>query len=403
MSIRKQAVTAGVLGLFLAFGIIAGAAYILPQSASQIGTSNQVGSGQSSPQTPQSNDGSGTLAVLLTDPPTLPAGVTAVYITYGNVAVHVSGAGNQSGWTNSNTSGTLNIVKLVNVSSTIAKIKVTAGTYNALRFNISSALVTYNGKNYTAFVPRASLTVPIPGGIAVNATKSSAAIIDMHPTVVNIGSTSTPEFIINNAASGYCIPSQNVTGDMGNDGFKIDLLTAGWWQQINERNTANVSISSATLKTNSFSVTVKNTGSTPLNLSALFIAPLGKECETVTSTSSTTQNGHHGGEVTLPTCLTGTANYLVLNNGTLVPITATLQMSIMTGKGQTLDSWALLGKTGYQIGAGKSVTLTYKGSISFGIDLHLPTVTLPGVISGDQYDITVIGQQALAATIVVAS
>ena len=109
-------------------------------------------------------------------------------------------------------------MKLFNSSTTMASIKVTTGVYNALRFNISSAAVTFNGKNYTAFVPRALLTILIPGGIRVNATTSSAEIIDMSPTVLNIGSESTPEFIISTAASCFRVPQNLVTTDMGHHG-----------------------------------------------------------------------------------------------------------------------------------------------------------------------------------------
>ena len=37
--------------------------------------------------------GSGTLAVLLTDPPTVPNGTTAVYVTYSGLAVHICRGG----------------------------------------------------------------------------------------------------------------------------------------------------------------------------------------------------------------------------------------------------------------------------------------------------------------------
>lgn len=447
MSIRTKAVTAGALGLVLALAVIAGSALFLPSAnhtstsatvvtqssessqttqssptqaqSSESSQSSQSAQSSESSQTSQSSqasqtssggaDQAGTVDVLLTDPPTLPTGVTAVYVTYSNVAVHVSGAGNQSGWTNSNTTGTINIVSLVNVSSTIATIKVTQGDYNALRFNISSALVTYNSKNYTAFVQGALLTVPIPGGIPVNATTSSAAIIDMHPTVVNIGSDSTPEFIISTAATGYCIPQHDVTSNMGNHGQRIDLVTSGWWQQISENATANVSITNTTLTSDSFTITVTNTGSTAMNLSALYIAPLGNECagansttSTTTSTSSSTNHkGSHQGNYSLPDCLTGSASFIVLDNGTIVPISAALPLQ-GHGGGQSQVSWGLFGETGYQLAAGKSVTFTYNGSITFGLGFSM-NASIPGVISGDQYEITVIGQQALGATVVVAS
>jgi hypothetical protein len=382
MSSRKEIVSAATVGLILAVALIAGAAFFLQ-----------------SPTTTQ-----GTIDVLLTDPPNVPTGVTAVYVTYSNVAVHVSGAGNQSGWTNSNTAGTIDLMKLVNISTTIASIKVTTGVYNALRFNISSAEVTFNGKNYTAFVPRALLIVPIPGGISVNATTSSAEIIDMSPTVVNIGSGSTPEFIITTTASCFRVPQNQVTTNMGRHGFSFGLTGNAWWNRIQESYTANVTITSASLSASSFSVTVKNTGSTPLNLSAIVITPLGYECSVQTSTSSSTSssaNFRNHPRVPVPYCLTGSATFLVENNGTLLSVKGLISdMSILREK-HSPSQWSSFGKNGLTIAPGGSVTLTYSGSISFGFASSLWTP--PGVISGDQYDITVVGLQLLAQTGVTAS
>lgn len=371
-----------MVGLILAVALIAASAYFLP-----------------SPTTSQ-----GTVDILLTDPPNVPTGVTAVYVTYSNVAVHISGAGNQSGWTSSNTAGTIDLMKLVNISITIASIKVTTGVYNALRFNISSAEVTFDGKNYTAFVPRALLTVPIPGGISVNATTSSAEIIDMSPTIVNIGSGSTPEFIITTTASCFHVPQNQVTKNMGRHGFSFGLNGNAWWHQIQESYTANVTITSASLSASSFSVTVKNTGSTPLNLSAIVVTPLGYECAVQTSTSSTTTSTTHSrnhGRAPVPDCLTGSATFLVENNGTLLSVKGLISdMSVLREK-TSPSQWSSFGKNGLTIASGGSVTLKYSGSISFGFASS--RWTPPGVISGDQYDITAVGLQVLAQTVVTAS
>jgi hypothetical protein len=390
MSSRKQVVSAGMVGLILAVAFIAGAAYFLG-SPTTIGTPSQTSSTTQVNSSSQPTGGQGTLDVLLTDPPSVPTGVTAVYVTYSSVAVHVSGAGNQSGWTNSNTTGTIDLMKLVNISTTIASIKVTTGVYNALRFNISSAAVTFNGKNYTAFVPRALLTVLIPGGLRVNATTSSAEIIDMSPTVLNIGSESTPEFIISTAASCFRVPQNQMTTSMNNHGFSFGLTDKAWWHQLQESYTANVTISDASLSASSLSVTVENTGSIPLNLSAVIVTSLGYECAPQTSTSSsissTTNSRNH---IRVPDCLTGSATFLIENNGTLLSMKGLL-FNRPVSLTQVLSSpWSLLGKMGLTIAPGRSVTLAYSGPISF-------------VISGDKYAVTVVGSQALAQTDVKAS
>ena len=420
MSSRKQVVSAGVAGLILAVALIAGMAYFLPvptktvtssqASSSTQGPSSQQSSSQSSSGQPAESQG--TIDVLLTDPPNVPTDVSAVYVTYSNVAVHVSSADNQSGSTNSNTTGTIDLMKMVNISTTIASIKVATGVYNALRFNVSSAAVTFNGKNYTAFVPRALLTVPIPGGVRVNATTSNAEIIDMSPTVLNIGSGSTPEFIINTAASCFRVPPNAVTKDLDHVRFSFDLIDMAWWHQVRESYTANVTASGASLSASSLSVTVKNTGSTPLNLSAIFVTPLGNECAQTsasggTSSTATTpsyyggQNGGPKDHGRVPDCLTGSATFFVENNGTLLSVKGLLPgASTFLGKASS-SPWSLLGSIGLTVAAGGSVTLTYSGPISFGFAPF--GRTLPGVISGDQYDVTVVGLQALAQIVVVAS
>lgn len=157
---------------------------------------------------PVANPGTpGTLTVLLTDPPHVPNGVTGVYVTYTNLAVHVADAGNQSGWTTLSTAGAIDLMSTLNVSQTIAAVQVPTGLYNALRFNVTSATVTLNSKNYTSFVANSELFIPIKGGIVVNDSKPSATIIDISPIVMNIGSSSNPEFVIRSAATAYAVPS----------------------------------------------------------------------------------------------------------------------------------------------------------------------------------------------------
>ena len=56
---------------------------------------------------------------------------------------------------------------------------------------------------------------------------------------------------------------------------------------------------------------------------------------------------------------------------------------------------------GYELAMGQSVTLTFSGTVTFGFSLYGQTP--PGVMSGGQYDLTVIGPQALAQYVVVAT
>jgi len=117
---------------------------------------------------------SGILSVLLTDPPTVPEGVSAVYISYSSIAIHASEF-NNSGWIAFSGRGTIDALKLVNLSETISSGVVPSLTYDLVEFNISSVEVTYVGENYTATVASEKLVVPIIGGVKVSSSNPSAA------------------------------------------------------------------------------------------------------------------------------------------------------------------------------------------------------------------------------------
>ncbi|HYB03409.1 MAG TPA: DUF4382 domain-containing protein, partial [Nitrososphaerales archaeon] len=116
----------------------------------QISASTQsISSGQAPNNSPPSQNADD-LAVLMTDPPTVPEGVTAVYITYANLAIHVSDAGNNTGWHVLDLQGQIDLMSIINSTQTIVDANVTSGNFNALAFNVTSAIVTFNGLNYTA-------------------------------------------------------------------------------------------------------------------------------------------------------------------------------------------------------------------------------------------------------------
>jgi hypothetical protein len=419
MSSRNKIITAGVLAVAISLAAIVGAVYFLPSpthnntsTATGVSTSTgvQSSSGAQTQATSQVEDNDkGNLSVLLTDPPTVPAGVTAVYVTYSNVAVHVGSAGNQTGWTDANATGTIDLLKMVNVSTTIATVKVSTGVYNALRFNVSSAQVTYNGVNYTAFVPRAELTVLIPGGIQVNSTTSAGAIIDMHPTVLNIGSRSTPEFIVDTAASVFGLPPGTITRTLERIGTLIRIDNLQWWQHINEQYTYTIQITGASVTNGSLSVTVNNTGTQSVTLGTIIVAPVGSECATPAANAS--QNQPRGEGRAVPLCFSGSSIFLVQNDSSLrsvstfvLPVIKQILGHGQNGNGQstntTSTSTAYPGRTGYSLAPGQSVTLTFTGTISFGFAFGGRTP--PGVLTGDQYQITAVGQQSLAETVVAA-
>jgi hypothetical protein len=188
MSTSKKTLVGGLIGAVIAVSLIAAGAFAFS------GTSGFFGLGGSSSTTGYTNSntttgtssgsGFGTLQVSMIDPPNVPPEVTAVYINYSSIEVHVASAGNQSGWYNVTTGPqTANLTSMIANSKLLGSTKLPSGTYNIVRFNVTSALVTVNGKNYTASVPSGKLQAAITGGVDVKPSQTSALLIDISPKV----------------------------------------------------------------------------------------------------------------------------------------------------------------------------------------------------------------------------
>jgi len=128
--------------------------------------------------------GSGTVEIKITDPPKW-GQATQVYLNYSSIELHRADAGNESGWfTIVDKSAWINLTKVLNVNQTIGYKSLQAGLYNLIRFQISDAIVTVAGKNYTATVPSGKLQITITkGGIRITTGQTAALLIDLETKV----------------------------------------------------------------------------------------------------------------------------------------------------------------------------------------------------------------------------
>ncbi len=378
MDVKNGAIFSGVAALVIAVAILAVSSISGVPVLSNLVNTTQV----SQSATP------GTFSVMLTDPPQVPAGVTAVFVTYANLGVHISEAGNESGWIKLSSGGTIDLLSTVNISQTIAAVAIPVGDYNALRLNVTSAKVTFEGKNYTSFVVNGKLFIPIAGGgIEVNDSKPSAAIIDISPLVMNIGSSSSPEFVIRPAAVAIPVPSSEVTEQMEHAGFRFGLVGRDWWDRLDQNATANLRITGASLSSSSLSVSVKDE-SRSTTISLVVVSSLGQSPGVFRER--------------LPTMLRGTAVFVVEENGSLVPLHQFVTTVVPMGGDQALeDVREGLTSQGFNLTAGSTAAFSYTGQISMGFSLEK---MIQGTVSpGQQYLVTVIGTDALASQVVVAT
>lgn len=268
-------------------------------------------------------------------------------------------------------------MSVINGSETVAASNITSGKFNGLRFNVTSAVVTYQGTNYTADLvyQDQTLYVWIPGGIIVNNGQASGAMIDISPTVLLLGNTTNPTFAFIPAATGYTLPANSIpnhprVGDR-NDWRNNPAI----WQMTRFQLTA------ANLSPNSLNVTVDNTGNATIIFHIVAI--------TATSTPS-------GGWV--PASSLGAISkisefFVVAPNGTLFPLTASTYHGVV----QTL---AL---AGFALAPGDSATFAYDGQVTIGaLALLQGSTPTHAVVAGQKYIVTVTGGGQHAQTAVIA-
>lgn len=388
MSSARNVALSGVFAAIIAIGLIAAFIFVPGIGASLIGQSAtstfpngvQSTTAMSAGETAQSSgEGQqGTLAVLLTDPPTIPSNVSAVYVQYSEVEAHIANAGNQTGWYGLAGSGGINLLSVVNVSETIANQSLPEGKFNGLRFNVTSVVVTFEGQNVTGSMLGGQDTsyIWIPGGIMVNDLETAAAMIDYTPTVVLAGNATNPTFVFVPAAVGYVIPSSSIPAESHLIGTKIDLDSEPWW--VSTVSGTKFAVTHATLTPDSLSITVLNQGTSSVLLRFAGVS-------TQTSVSG-------GFEAMLPT----SEVFVVKSDGSLIPLVFT---SMATVNSQVSSAGLLLAP-------GQSVTLHYSGSIVVGaqqVGLHFEQPTNSSITVGSFYHVLVQGNGQMAQAAVQAT
>jgi hypothetical protein len=276
----------------------------------------------------------------------------------------------------------------VNVAQTLASANIPAGSYDQVKFDLTSALVTYNGANYTASVEGGHLAIRILGGAIVSSSQSSAALIDIQPMVVNVGSQTSPQFVLWAEARAFPVPQSQITATMRTEGNRFPLRGLSWW--LNDENMANatLAVSGVSLSASSLNLTVAGIGTTGTVLKLVVVSEANPPSGMMKEDS-------------VPSAITHTAVFVVLENGTMVQFVPIMHVSMpaMIGENQT-SVVDVLRSAGYNLTAEASVSLSYSGSIelSFGVFAQ-PT----GITSGTSYWVTVVGDNAISSTELTAS
>ena len=209
-----------------------------------------------------------TFAVLLTDPPTVPAGTTQLNLTYTDVLLHVIYPNGTDEWLPVGASGTVNLFSLVNMTKTIASTTIPINsTVDKVQFTIANVTAVINAQTNNVTSLSDTFVVKVANG-AVNKTLSGV-LIDFNPTLVQIQASDENDITVYYYV---LVPSANamIVNDITSEHVKVGTII-----QIGDNNrvqlvrvkedfSKNLTIVSATLTVNGnatgLSVTLKNEG-----------------------------------------------------------------------------------------------------------------------------------------------
>ena len=346
---------------------------------------------------------SNTLLVQLTDPPVVPPGTQALTIQYSGIGLHEMGEPNATGFTMFNASGSVNLMSLTNVTQTIAVIKTkTNVTFDMARFYISSATITINNVTYNVTLPNNEVTARIGSGL--NAS-SGGLLIDMSPVVAQIYTNSTHSvFVMVPSLTAVVIGRSRITANELRIGAR-----EGIGSQEAQAITAargNISITNASAMTangvTKISVTVKNNGNGTVVLKHVLISgfmlavpryqigiatPMGAqsnvgaslpggEIEDALNVTAAARAEGSGVEAALhiPSVAMNASAEIEVRDAELFMRTAHNTLNFLITSNATLalphNIGEDLGQNGYPLASGSSVTLTFNGTISFGIGME---------------------------------
>jgi hypothetical protein len=218
-------------------------------------------------------------AVMLTDPPTVPAGTTVLNLTYSDISLHIAESDGTEAWVSVPGSGTVNSFSLVNMSQTLASTEIPVGSaVNKIQFTIVKVEAEINGTIYNVTTLSNTMVLSVANS-RVNQTLSGV-LIDFNPTLVQIKSVDAE----GNPVDYYVlVPSASATVVDSLDRAQVRVGTiVRLGEHDRERLTSvvenfsqNISVNSASLTVDgnvtSLSVTITNTGDLTFRIFGLML------------------------------------------------------------------------------------------------------------------------------------
>ncbi len=227
----------------------------------------------------------------------------------------------------------------------------------------------FNGVNYSATVNGGRLVAWVPGGLRINPSKVTAVVMDILPTVLNLGDSASPHLVIAAGVRALPVPPTEVTNSMTVLQSKLSLAGHAWSAPLTVVHSGNVSISAVSLTSNSFSFQATNHGSQAVDLRTVVVVPKSPGTTAAAATDA----------------LSNSFVFIVESDGSL---------QIVHSNDTNLAS-TVLENSGYNLAPGATVRFSFSGGVT----------TVGGEVPlthGTAYFMYVVGQAVPAQTVAAA-
>lgn len=291
MSLKRQTAMYGIAAVLIGVIIIVGSIIFGPLGILSTGPT-RPGSAGTVP-----------LLIQLTDPPNVPVGTQWLNLTYSGLEVSLIGGGTQTGWVQINSTVTVNLLDLVNMSKTIGITQVPNGSsVSQLRFDIISVQINVNGTAYNVTTINNKLVVPI---VTVPKLENlSSILLELSPTVTEIitGNLTAPVFVLIPSATAVIRQGSDVNQSQSTLGAQSHLTNGD--RALLEGANGITSVLSTSLSVSGnrtmFSITIKNTGNVSVAIEAVslhgqFNISSSSSRSTCSSTSTLTTSSSEDG------------------------------------------------------------------------------------------------------------
>jgi hypothetical protein len=393
MSVRGKTILYAVAALVVSGVIIAASILSLGVQVPGVTTSSTAEGGQSA-----------VIAIRLTDPPQVPPLTTSLNLTYSSLSLLVgepTGSGGQlttktATVTPSSGSATIDLLKLQNVSQTIALASLPNDSIlYSVTFDVTSIRIDVNNTLYSVALATGDSSFGVTIAQPSPCHTGDFALLQLNPVVVN-----TP--------SGYqLIPSAvGVMGRETNQGedalWSRHQISTGDGDHLNNAHgnvTSSLVALSVTDNVTTLTVLVNNSASFPIDLNALALhgnfTVTGEICASpgwsepgMGSGNSHSQGDHSGPSMRfcmVPMHMDEVVFVPVLPGSSTTTSTASSQCS--AGSLVLVNGVAADYPGRMTLAAGQCVELTFVGELSFG---NAPFVLVPSTAAGQNYILHVI-------------